>query len=75
MVRALWVGSVLLLAGQTSEQSVQPVQSFGETWMTNFSPFQSGCLASRHSKPSGAPERASGEKNLLRMAACGQLYG
>ena len=61
-----------LLAGQTSAQSVQPVQSFGEIWMTNFSPFQSGCLASRHSNPSGAFARASGEKNLLRITACGQ---
>ena len=65
--------SLLLLAGQTSTQTPQPVQSSGATWMVSAWPGQLAraeglASGSRRARP---PAPASGY-TFMRIAACGQ---
>src|ERR1035437_2559052 len=72
MLIDLWRASVLLLAGQTSTQTPQPVQSSGATWMVSR---WSGSSLERNSlvtKPAGAPLTAAVGKTFIRIVACGQ---
>ena len=57
MLMALSLTSVLFLAGQTSTQMRQPVQSSGATCSENFMPLNSGTRASVLLKVAGAPVR------------------
>ncbi len=57
---ALCFGLALSLAGQTSTQSAQPVQSSGATWIVYFMPLNSLPLKSTALNVSGAPFSASG---------------
>ncbi len=57
---ALCFGLALSLAGQTSTQSAQPVQSSGATWIVYFIPLNSPPLKSIDLKVSGAPASAAG---------------
>ena len=64
MLIAFQPGSVLLSTGQTSTQSVQPVQSSGATWIAS-SLF--GRSFARHDfvrKPLGAASTSSGAEDL-----------
>ena len=68
----LCLSSVLLLAGQTSTQTPQPVQSSGATWIVIRWSTRSRDLNSLLWKPAGAFATASVGKTFIRMAACGQ---
>jgi hypothetical protein len=61
MSMALWRGVALSLAGQTSTQSPQPVQSSGATWIVYFHPFSSIDLKSSARNAAGAAASMSGE--------------
>ena len=54
---ALRLTSVLLLTGQTSTQSAQPVQSSGATWREYFSSLNSFQRAGADLKDAGASAR------------------
>ena len=54
MLMALWLVSVLLLAGQTSTQTPQPVQSSGATWIVSRWSSRSRDLNSLWRKSAGA---------------------
>ncbi len=60
MLMALWPTSVLLLAGQTSTHTPQPVQSSGATWMVIRWPGRSRDLNSLNRKLGTAGVSASG---------------
>ena len=64
--------SVLLLAGHTSTQTPQPVQSSGATWIVRRWSSRSRDLNSLDWKPAGAPSMAAAGKTFIRIAACGQ---
>ena len=72
MLMALWLESVLLLAGQTSTHTPQPVQSSGATWIVSR---WSGSSRDRNSlwrKSAGADSTEAVGKTFIRMVACGQ---
>ena len=69
---ALWLTSVLLLAGQTSTHTPQPVQSSGATWIVRRWPGRSRDRNSLCRKPSGAPATAASGKTFIRIVAWGQ---
>jgi hypothetical protein len=58
--RALWRGLLRSLAGHTSTQSVQPVQSSGATCRLYFCPLYSFDLKSTALNAAGAPASADG---------------
>ena len=72
MSMALWLESVLLLAGQTSTQTPQPVQSSGATWIVSRWSARSRERKSLDLKPSGAPARSAVGKTFIRIVAWGQ---
>ena len=72
MLMALWLTSVLLLAGQTSTHTPQPVQSSGATWMVSRWPSRSRDLNSLWRKAAGAAATADSGKTFIRIVACGQ---
>ena len=72
MLIDLCLTSVLLLAGQTSTQTPQPVQSSGATWIVSRWSTRSRDLNSLELEAAGAPSTASAGKTFIRIAACGQ---
>ena len=72
MLMALWRASDFDLAGHTSTQTPQPVQSSGATWMVSRWSARSFDRNALETKPSGAPASAAGSKTFMRMAAWGQ---
>ncbi len=60
MLMALSLASVLFLAGQTSTQRVQPVQSSAATCSENFMPLNSGTRESQLLNVGGASFKAAG---------------
>ncbi len=74
MLMALRLGWERSLAGHTSTQRVQPVQSSGATCTTYDRPARSAvCASGTVVNPAGAPAASAGSKTLVRMAACGQI--
>src|SRR5512142_2501469 len=65
-------GSVFEKAGQAVAQSLQPVQSSGETAITSCLPGRSLPRQGLLLKPAGACASSSGSQTLIRIAACGQ---
>src|SRR4029078_1711597 len=72
MLMALWLESVLLLAGQTSTHTPQPVQSSGATWIVRRCPGSSRDLNSLWRKVGGASATADSGNTFIRMVECGQ---
>src|SRR5450759_2158056 len=72
MLMALWLESVLLLTGQTSTQTPQPVQSSGATWMVSRWSSSSRERNSLVTKPTGALATAALGKTFILMVAWGQ---
>ena len=72
MLIALWLESVLLLAGQTSTQTPQPVQSSGATWIVSRWSGRSRERNSLWRKSAGAAATAAVGKTFIRIVACGQ---
>ena len=64
MLMALWLESVLLLAGQTSTHTPQPVQSSGATWIVSRWSSRSRDRNSLWRKPTGAASTAGGREHL-----------
>ena len=64
--------SALVLAGHTSTQLPQPVQSSGETCTRNFRPASSLPLPSTLTNPAGASAASCASSRNGRMVACGQ---
>src|ERR1700722_12961360 len=63
--------SLLFLAGHTSAQIAQPVQSSGATWIVYFNPFHSLSRASIDLKVAGAPASSLESYTLMRITECG----
>ena len=61
---ALWLESVLLLAGQTSTHTPQPVQSSGATWIVSRCPGSSRDRNSLWRKSTGAAVDRGGREDL-----------
>ena len=72
MLIALWLESVLLLAGQTSTHTPQPVQSSGATWIVSRCSGSSRDRNSLWRKPAGAASTDAVGKTFIRIVACGQ---
>jgi hypothetical protein len=72
MSMALWRTSLLLLAGHTSTQRLQPVQSSGATCNVNIASGNSRHRAGADLKPGGAPASAGGGTIFARITECGQ---
>src|SRR5438270_3036584 len=72
ILMALCFTSVLLLAGQTSTQSWQPVQSSGATCSVYFISLKSFQRAAVDLNVDGAPARSRQSYTLARITACGQ---
>ncbi len=72
MLIDLWATSVLLLAGQMSTHTPQPVQSSGATWIVSRWPGSSRDLNSLLMNPAGASATAYSGKTFIRIVACGQ---
>ena len=72
MLIALWPISVLLLAGQTSTHTPQPVQSSGATWMVRWCPARSFDRNGLLTNSAGASATTSAPNTFMRMVACGQ---
>ena len=72
MLIALWLVSVLLLAGQTSTQTPQPVQSSGATWIVSRWSSRSRERNSLCRKSAGAASTAAVGNTFIRIVACGQ---
>ena len=72
MLMALWLESVLLLAGQTSTHTPQPVQSSGATWIVSRCSGSSRDRNSLCRKSIGAASSAAVGKTFIRIVACGQ---
>ena len=72
MLMALWLVSVLLLAGQTSTQTPQPVQSSGATWIVSRWSGRSRERNSLWRNPAGAASTAAVGNTFIRIVACGQ---
>ena len=72
MLIALWLVSVLLLAGQTSTQTPQPVQSSGATWIVSRWSSRSLERNSLWRKSAGADSTAADGKTFILIVACGQ---
>src|SRR5580765_3638248 len=72
MLMALWLESVLLLAGHTSTHTPQPVQSSGATWMVSRCCGSSRDLNSLWRKSTGAASTEAVGKTFIRIVACGQ---
>ena len=72
MLMALWLESVLLLAGQTSTQTPQPVQSSGATWIVSRCSGSSRDRNSLWRKSAGAASTEAVGKTFIRIVACGQ---
>src|SRR6478736_7891516 len=72
MLMALWLESVLLLAGHTSTQTPQPVQSSGATWIVSRCSGSSRDLNSLWRKLAGAASTDAVGKTFIRIVACGQ---
>ena len=74
MLMALSLASVLFLAGQTSTQSAQPVQSSAATCSVNFKPFNSGIAGVGALEGRGRALRAPPVHRPSRgCVACGQM--
>ena len=71
MSMALWLESVLLLAGQTSTHTPQPVQSSGATWMVSRWSGRSRLRNSLWRKLAGAASTAAVGKTFIRIVAWG----
>src|ERR1035438_3696487 len=72
MLMALCFTSLLLLAGQTSTHSVQPVQSSGATCKVYLRSFMSFQRAATALKVTGAPASCFSSYTLARITLCGQ---
>src|SRR6187397_2426748 len=72
MLMALWLESVLLLAGHTSAHTPQPVQSSGATWIVSRWSGSSRDLNSLWRKSTGAASTEAVGKTFIRIVACGQ---
>ena len=72
MLIALWLVSVLLLAGQTSTHTPQPVQSSGATWIVSRWSASSRERNSLWRKSAGAASTAAVGNTFIRIVACGQ---
>src|SRR5262249_8984363 len=64
--------SLLFLAGQTSTQIPQPVQSSGATWIVYFRPCHSLSRESAALKVAGALSSSAESYTLIRITECGQ---
>ena len=72
MLMALWLESVLLLAGHTSTHTPQPVQSSGATWIVSRWSASSRDRNSLCRKSTGAVSTDAVGKTFIRIVACGQ---
>ena len=72
MLMALWLESVLLLAGQTSTHTPQPVQSSGATWIVSRCSGSSRDRNSLWRKSTGAASTEAVGNTFIRIVACGQ---
>ena len=72
MSMALWLESVLLLAGQTSTHTPQPVQSSGATWIVSRWSGRSRDSELLVEEAAGAASTAAVGKTFIRIVACGQ---
>src|ERR1044071_5470822 len=72
MLMALRRAWLLSLAGQTSTQIPQPVQSSAAHCSVYWRPLRSTDLNGSETNVAGAPSRCEASYTFARMAACGQ---